>query len=134
MAKKVVGIVERVKIIGEKTINVFALFDTGAARTSVDTRLAERARLGSPIKTTMVRHASMKNEIKRPVVKAKVKIKGNDFNVKASLQDRAHMTFAVIIGRDILAGNFIVDPNKNKELFRKKRRKADQSNLMKYVS
>ena len=133
MSKKIVGIVEKVKIMGEKTVETFALFDTGATRTSVDTMLAGRTKLGPVISVTRIRHASLRGEIRRPVVRATIEIKHKLFDVKVNIQDRTHMTFPVIIGRDVLAGNFIVDPNKNKELLKKKLRRS-QANLLKYVS
>jgi len=134
MVKKTVGLVERVKIVGEKTVDTYALFDTGAKRTSVDTKLAGRAKLGPILKIAKIKHASLKAEIRRPVVGAMIEIKNKKFDVNVSIQDREHMTFPVIIGRDILAGNFIVDANKNKELFKKKKIGKNQVNLLKYIS
>lgn len=134
MAKKIVGLIEKVKITGEKSVKTFALFDTGAKRTSVDTRLAGRAKLGPVLSMVKIKHASLKEEIRRPVVKASIRIKGKDFDSRVSVQDREHMTFPMIIGRDILAGNFIVDPNKNKDMFKKKKIGKSQVNLTKYIS
>jgi len=134
MTKKIVGIVEKIKIMGEKTIDTYALFDTGATSTSVDTMLAGRAKLGPVISVIRIRHASLRGEIRRPVVRATIEIKRKLFDVKVNIQDRTHMAFPVIIGRDVLAGNFIVDPNKNKELFKKKKLRKSQANLLKYVS
>jgi len=134
MAKRVVGIVEKIEIAGEEKVKTYALFDTGARRTSVDTKLAGKAKLGPIISIISVRQASTKNRIKRPVVRALIRIKKRTFDVKVNIQDREHMSFPVIIGRDVLAGNFLVDASKNRELFQKKKRKTEQHNLMKYVS
>ncbi len=134
MGKKLIGLVEKVKVIGEKEVDTYALFDTGASRTSIDTKIANKAKLGPIIKTVHLKHASLKHEIKRPVVRAVVNIKGRMFDVRVSIQDRAHMTFPMIVGRDILAGNFLVDPDKNKILFRKKVKKPYQLDLKKYVN
>jgi len=133
MTKKVIGLVEKVRIRGEKHVESFALFDTGAKRTSIDPRLAKKANLGPVISTVKLRHASLKKEIQRPVVRAIIDIKGTLFDVKVSVQDRAHMSFPMIVGRDILSGNFIVDPERNKELFNRKKL-TDQVNLTKYAA
>lgn len=132
MSKKIVGLVENVEIIGEKSINAYALFDTGATCTSIDTKLAGKAKLGPIMSIIKIKQASTKSEIRRPVVRAIVKIKGERFDVKINIQDREHMSFPIIIGRDVLAGNFLIDAEKNKELFSKKKRKK-QPNLMKYI-
>ena len=133
MAKKTVGIVEKVEVIGEKSISTYALFDTGARRTSVDTKLAGKAKLGPIISIIKVKQASTKNEVRRPVVRATIKIKNKMFEVSVNIQDREHMTFPIIIGRDVLAGNFLVDASRNKELFQRKKRNEEHT-LMKYVS
>jgi len=134
MTKKILGIVEKVEITGEKTVKAYALFDTGAARSSVDTKLAGRAKLGPVISVAKIKHASLKREIQRPVVRAMLKVKGKMFDVKVSIQDRTHMSFPVIVGRDVLSGNFLIDPKKNKELFNKKKSGKPQSNLLRYIS
>ncbi len=109
MKKDFVGLVEEVEIVGQKRIKTLALCDSGARNTSVDIALAARARLGPIVKTTKIKTASINREVRRPVVKAKVKIKGKTFNTEVNVQDRSHMTFPVIIGRNILTGNFIID-------------------------
>jgi hypothetical protein len=132
MSKKTVGLVENVEVIGEKSIKAYALFDTGATRTSIDTKLAGEAKLGPIMSIIRIKQASTKSEVRRPVVRAMIKIKGETFEVKVNIQDREHMSFPIIIGRDVLAENFLVDAEKNKNLFQKKKRK-EQPNLMRYV-
>lgn len=112
MKKQFVGLVEEVEVVGQKRIKTLALCDSGAKNTSVDISLAAKAMLGPIIKTTKIKSASISREIRRPVVKAKVKIKGRVFNTEVNVQDRSHMTFPVIIGRNILTGNFIIDTKK----------------------
>lgn len=119
-AKKVVGLVERIKIIGKEEIEAFALFDTGANATSIDIKLASRAKLGPIIKTIRVRNPSSKEHTKRPVVEAKLEIMGVRFDAEINIQDRSHMNFPAIIGRNIISGNFIVDPEKNRDLYENK--------------
>jgi hypothetical protein len=112
MEKKLVGLVEKIELIGEKRVSTLALCDSGAKNTSVDIGLAAQARLGPIVKTTKIKSASLSSHIRRPVVKAKIRIKGKVFNIEVNVQDRSHMTFPVIIGRNILTGNFIIDTKK----------------------
>lgn len=121
--KKIVGVVEQIKIIGQESIQVFAVFDTGARSTSVDIKLASEAKLGPVLGTAKVRNPSIKKRTRRPVVKAEIEIKGIKFDTEVNIQDRSHMSFPIIIGRNILKGNFIVDAEINEELFKKKRKK-----------
>ena len=120
MDREVIGLVEDIEIVGKKTIRARALFDTGAHRTSVDVRLAAKARLGPIIKTTLVKNPGHQGEVRRPIVEATINIKGKPFRIGVNIQDRSHMTFPVIIGRDIISlGKFAIDPNKNAALYRK---------------
>ncbi len=126
MAKETVGLVEKIKLIGDKgSIETYALFDTGARSTSVDVKLAAKVNLGPVIRTTFVRAASVKNSVRRPVVKAAIGIKGKKFDTEVNLQDRSHMTFPVIVGRNVLAGNFLVDSERGRDIFNKMRVRED---------
>jgi len=124
MGKITVGLVEKVEIIGEKGVSSLAVFDTGARTTSVDIRIASKAGLGPVVRLIKVKNPSLKGRVSRPLVKAKIKIKGRVFDTEVNLQDRSHMNFPVIIGRNILSGNFVVDPQKNAEFFNKKDKKS----------
>lgn len=121
MEHPVVGIIEDVKIVGKKTVSCLAVFDTGAHTTSVDITLASEAGLGPITRISKVKNPSMRGRVMRPVVKAHIEIHGRTFDTEVNLQDRSHMKFPVIIGRNILAGNFLVDPQKNMELFSRKK-------------
>lgn len=91
---------------GSKT--VLAKSDTGATRTSIDTSLAADIGAG-PIKSiTRIRSGSSKQSKSRPVVDVVVGVGGNQHTVTASVEDRSHMDYPVILGRDIL-GNYQVD-------------------------
>jgi hypothetical protein len=116
LARDVVGIVEEIEIKGREGIKTLAVFDTGARMTSIDVRLAARAQLGPIVKTTKISNPSLKGKVRRPVVEASISIGGRSFDVLANIQDREHMTFPVIIGRNIITGNFIVDTRKNHDL------------------
>jgi hypothetical protein len=113
VAREIVGIVERVEITGNETVRTMAVFDTGARMTSVDVRLAAKAQLGPIVKTTKISNPSHKGKMRRPVVKARIRIKGRDFDALVNIQDREHMAFPVIIGRNIITENFMVDTRKN---------------------
>ncbi|HDD46432.1 MAG TPA: hypothetical protein ENG42_03070 [Candidatus Aenigmarchaeota archaeon] len=111
--KQVVGLVEKIKIVGnDKAIETLALMDTGAIRTSIDMSLAAEAKLGPIVGIEKIKQSSTKRSTKRPIVEAIIELKGKRFKKKVNLQDRSHMRYLAIIGRDILKGNFIVDPEK----------------------
>jgi hypothetical protein len=131
MVKKIVGIVEPVIIFGEKRVKTYALFDTGAKVTSVDIRLASRAQIGPIIKTVTIKNPSIKQRIKRPVVKALIEIKKKKFDVEVNIQDRSHMTMPVIIGRNIISGNFMIDPAKNLKVFNMLKREVEEMRFKK---
>ena len=124
--KRIVGLVENIELEGEKKISTMALFDSGAKLTSVDIQLAAEAHLGPIIRTTKVKNPSHKGFVRRPVVRARLVIMGDVFNAEANVQDRSHMAFPVIIGRNILKGNFLVDPKKNYDLYLKMKKKKKE--------
>ena len=118
--KKVVGLVEPVKIIGHKrTVETLALLDTGATQSSVDMKIAAKAGLG-PI-TSVARIKSQtepKGYIRRAIVVGKLSLSGITKKVHFTLADRIGMRFPVLVGRDILHNDFIVDIEKTHESFR----------------
>jgi hypothetical protein len=110
--KIVVGLVDKVKVIGKKEIIAMAKFDTGAKRTSIDVEIAAKAKLGPIIKVTRVRSASARGSIRRPVVEAKIKVNGKTLKKEVNVEDRSHSDQKILIGRDIIFSNFIVDVEK----------------------
>ncbi|QKY21817.1 ATP-dependent zinc protease (plasmid) [Halolamina sp. CBA1230] len=98
-----IGYTEDVLVSGTSgTERVVAKSDTGAARTSIDTRLAAEIGAG-PIKSmTKVRSGSVKSGKARPVVDIVVGVGGDRHTVAASLEDRGHMDYQLLLGRDIL--------------------------------
>lgn len=112
--KKVIGLVELVRIIGkEKSVLKRALVDTGATRTSVDMKLAGRVGLGpvvSSVKITNKKgHAGYD---RRPVVRGIIEMYGVKIPLEMSLEDRSSMFYKILLGRDALHGNFVVDISK----------------------
>ncbi len=112
--KQLVGLVETVWIIGQKdAVKSKALFDTGATRSSVDMRLAAKAGLGPIIKTVQVKSKTMLTKsIRRPVVKGIIKFKGRKHKVQMTVADRTGMSYPILIGRDMIHSNFILDVEK----------------------
>lgn len=100
---KTVGLTEEVLLTGTSgTETTNAKSDTGAARTSVDTELAAAVGAG-PIKNiTRIKSGSTKRATTRPVVDVVIGIGGNQHTVTASVEDRSHMEYPVLLGRDIL--------------------------------
>ncbi len=105
----VIGYTEEVVLSGTSgSKTVLAKSDTGATRTSIDTSLAADIGAG-PIKSiTRVKSGSSKTSKSRPVVDVVVGVGGNQHTVTASVEDRSHMDYPVLLGRDILE-NYQVD-------------------------
>ncbi len=99
----VIGYIEDIVLSGTSgSTSVRAKSDTGATRTSIDTSLAAEIGAG-PIKSiTRVKSGSSKTARSRPVVDVVVGIGGNQHTVTASVEDRSHMDYGVLLGRDIL--------------------------------
>ncbi len=122
MKKQIVGLIEPVKIIGKTTVEARAKFDTGAARSCIDEKIADKLKLGPVIKFVRVKSATL-GEIKyvrRPVYRAKIEIAGKRIPVEISTADRKNLKYDVLIGRDIIKSNFIVDVERKNETLRKK--------------
>lgn len=110
--KKIVGLVEKIKIIGGKEKEVLARMDTGAHKNSISTHLASELRLGPIIKTVRIK-TSNGTEV-RPVIEAKIIIKGKKIKTSFNITDRKHMKYSVLIGQDVLKKGFLIDPSKEK--------------------
>jgi len=111
MKKIVVGLIEPVKIIGKKEVSTIAKIDTGAARSCVDEKIAIEAGLGPVVKFVRVKSATTGNKpyVRRPVFKAKIEIGGKRFPTEVSIADRRRLKYKVLIGRDLIRSNFVVD-------------------------
>ena len=117
--KKTLGIVEKVKIKGKKgETEALALVDTGAKLTSVDIKIAAETGVGPIKRVTKIKSALNDQGIRRPVLEATVTIGGKVFKTEVNIADRKNMAFPVLIGRNILMGSFVVDPEKNSETFK----------------
>ncbi len=112
MKKTIIGLTEKVTIIGKKKSQkrLIAKVDTGATKSSMDSRLAARMHLGPVIKTKLVKSAHG-NRL-RPVIEAHIKIAGKKLKAEFTLADRIHMKYHVLIGQNILKHGFLIDPSK----------------------
>ncbi|MCL9817918.1 RimK/LysX family protein [Natronocalculus amylovorans] len=98
-----IGYIEEVHVIGTSgSKQIMAKSDTGATRSSIDTKLAAEIGAG-PIKSmTRVKSGSVKRGRSRPVIDLVIGIGGNQHTVTASVEDRSHMDYPLLLGRDIL--------------------------------
>ena len=110
--RTIIGLIEKIIIIGrEREKQVLGKIDTGASRSSIDSRLAAELNLGPVVATKLVKSAHG-NSV-RPIVKTNILIAGQKISTKFTLADRAHMKYNVLIGNDVLKeGNFLIDPVK----------------------
>jgi RimK family alpha-L-glutamate ligase len=99
----IIGYIEEVVVSGTSgSTSSLAKSDTGATRSSIDTSLAAEIGAG-PIKSmTRVKSGSMKGGKARPVVDLVIGIGGRQHTVTASVEDRSHMDYPLLLGRDIL--------------------------------
>ncbi len=112
--KKVVGLVEKIKIIGSRgEVETDALLDTGATRSSVDIKLAAEAGLGPVIGIKKVKsQTESTGHLTRAVVRGEMSIRGMRKKVKFTLSDRSEMAYPVLVGRDVIHSDFVVDVEK----------------------
>ncbi|WP_318569067.1 RimK family alpha-L-glutamate ligase [Salinigranum marinum] len=104
----VIGFTERVVVSGTSgTQNVIGKADSGAARTSIDLRLAAEIGAGPIHTVSTVRSGSARKGQSRPVVDLVVGIGGTQHTVAANIVDRSHMSHPLLIGRDILKHYFL---------------------------
>ncbi|WP_277541240.1 RimK family alpha-L-glutamate ligase [Haloarcula laminariae] len=107
----VVGYIEEVVVSGTRgNKSVLAKSDTGATRTSIDAELAAEIGTGPILDIVKIKSGSLKSGRSRPVVDVVVGLGGTQHTVPASVEDRSHMDYPVLLGRDILK-NYQVDVN-----------------------
>lgn len=121
--RRTIGVVEAVLVRGRRgSLPVRAKVDTGASRTSLDTRLARRLGLGPVVGHVRTRSAAADVPDERDVVRASIVIAGRTFRVQLAITDRRDMRYRMIIGMDVLRrGRFLVDPRKRAPFVRRRR-------------
>jgi|TARA_B100002003_G_C14089885_1_gene524203 hypothetical protein len=112
MDKTIVGLTEKVVLFSNngRKKTLMAKVDTGASRSSLDTRLASELNLGPIIKSKIVKSAHG-NRL-RPIIEAEVDIAGKKIKTEFTLADRSHMKYRILIGVNILKHNFLVNPSR----------------------
>ena len=110
--KTILGLTEKVEIIGkEKSKKITARIDTGADICSIDKNLAKRLELGPVEKLKKIKSAH--GIKKRPVIRAVLEIKKRKFKgIRFTLANRSHLKYKVLIGKNILKKEFLIDPSK----------------------
>jgi hypothetical protein len=98
-----IGYTEEVTLGGDTGFTTtVAKADTGASRTSIDLGLAGEIGAGPIQSKTTVKSGSKKSSTSRPLVEIAVGIRGLWHPVTVSVEDREHMDYPVLIGRDLL--------------------------------
>lgn len=111
MGKKVIGLTEDVTLYGKnQSQKIKGRVDTGATKSSIDLRLAQKLDLGPVIKSKMVKSAHG-NKV-RPVIECNIRIAGRKLKTEFTLADRKHMKYQVLIGQNLLRKDFLIDPSK----------------------
>jgi hypothetical protein len=107
----VIGLSEKVNIHcnGAKK-NVISKIDTGATKSSIDTRLAAELSLGPVIRSKLVKSAH--GSKLRPIIEATIELAGKKIKSEFTLADRAHLKYRILIGQNILKEGFLIDPVK----------------------
>ncbi len=110
--KKVLGVIEQVKVLGESSEKtVEAKLDTGAFRSSIDIKLAKELGINvSDERKVFVRSAS--GQTYRPLVNITFELAGKKIVSDASVVDRSHLRYLIIIGRKDLKG-FMIDTERS---------------------
>ena len=111
---KTIGVIEDVYLQGvDRSVKKRAKIDTGAFRTSIDRSLLRELDLKIEPEKIHVRSASGSQE--RDAVKITLYMHGKKIRTVASVANRQHLNYPVIIGRSDLKG-FLIDPVKNSPL------------------
>jgi len=132
--KQIAGWVERVTLLPERTI-VLAKLDTGAKTSSIHAEDIERfEREGQawvrytlvlkesktavhrvPRESAIVRKVYIKDHDKqsdaRPVIELEFCMDGRRHSARFSLVDRGAFLYSILLGREFLAGSYVVDPD-----------------------
>lgn len=109
LGPRVVTVIEPVTIrSGDKVVTIEAKVDTGAFRSSIDNTLAEELNLKESTQNVTVRSASGGIK-KRKTVHINFELAGKKISTNASVVDRSHLTYPMIIGRRDLGG-LVINP------------------------
>lgn len=112
--RQVLSILEEV-ILTSNSHNekVKAKLDTGAYRTSIDKKLAEK--LGLTPLSRKIHISAASGQQQRPAVSLNFRLAGKNISTIATVADRSHLTYPMIVGRKDLKG-FLIDPVPDQEI------------------
>lgn len=106
--KIVIGSVEQVTVIGPHEKQIYeGRVDTGATSSSIDAKIVADLKLGPVVSVKKVRNAH--GDSLRPVIEAVIILKNKEIKVKFTVADRSKMEYKVLIGRNILKNDFLID-------------------------
>lgn len=99
----ILGYTNRIRVNGrDGAEEIIAKSDTGAKRTSIDTKLAGRIGAGPLVGTTNVRSSTGSGTETRPLVDVSLCLNNCWRTVTASITDRSDMEYPILLGRDVL--------------------------------
>ena len=104
LRRRVLGAVELVSVVGE---DFFARIDSGAEKSSICISLVEKFNLGPAIEETSIRSTNGKEL--RKVIMIAIKLADCEIVEKFNVSDRKHMSYPILIGRNILERGFLID-------------------------
>ena len=112
--KTILGMAEFITIKGKdrrKQKILPARIDTGATRSAIHTEIVKELGLGPVLKTRKVKNAN--GTAIRPVIEVEIILKHKKLKEEFTVSDRKHMKFPVLIGRNVLKHDFVIDVTKN---------------------
>jgi alpha-L-glutamate ligase-like protein len=111
---KILDAVEQVSFqVGTETKTYLAKLDTGAYRTSLDNKLVDELQLKILDRQILIKSASGVNT--RKAVRVSFTLHGRQINSVATIVDRSHLKYPLIVGRKDLKG-FLINPALPKEM------------------
>ena len=111
--KIIIGLTEEIILYSEsvKPKLLKARIDTGATRSSIDTKLAASMKFKLSDRTKIVKSAH--GSTVRPIVHGRIKLARHLIDVDFTITNRDHMKYQVLIGQDVLQKKaFLIDPMK----------------------
>lgn len=124
--KPVIGAIEHV-IIEPFGVKVDARIDTGASTTSLDARNIKVSKDtvtfnlspkfgGAELTVPIIAWKHVRtsgSRARRPVVELELCIDAKRIRVLVNLADRSEMRYPLLLGRNVIKGNFVVDPSRS---------------------
>ncbi|MCF7866929.1 RimK/LysX family protein [Candidatus Woesearchaeota archaeon] len=112
--KTVLGMAEFITVKGNdrrKQIILPARIDTGATRSAIHTEFVKELKLGPVLKARKVKNAN--GTTVRPVIEVEIIIKNKTLKEEFTVADRSNMKYPILIGRNILKHEFLIDVTKD---------------------